>query len=110
MSSSAYESLLTLVTDIDSAGSSAETNTELVAAVTGVTYDIAYIFFSCDTAMEVLLESGASTERFRFYPAANGGANILAPHGSFLFSTVAGESLTYTTDTAGKHMIVVGYR
>ncbi len=104
-----YESALTLVTDIDAAGSTAETNTELVAASTSVIINVAYIFYSCDTAMEVLLESGTSTERFRFYPAANGGANILAPKGTFLFSTVAGESLTYTTDAAGKHMIVVGY-
>lgn len=108
--STSYASALTLVRDIDSAGSTAETNTELVAASSDVIINVAYIFFSCDTAMEVLLESGNSTEKFRFYPAANGGANILSPYGTFLFTTTAGDSLTYTTSAAGKHMIVVGYR
>ncbi len=109
MSSAIYTSSLSTATDIDATGAAAETDTEIVAASTGLKVKVAYVFYMCDTATLVTFKSDGSSTIFLLTPAANGGANVLAPEGTFLFESVAGESLTYTTDTAGKHIVHVAY-
>ncbi len=104
-----YATSLSNTTDFDSAGSTAETNTELVAAVTGQIIKVAWIFYMTDTAMLVTIESGDSTAKYILTPAASGGVDLLAPEGIFLFECASGDALTYTTDTAGKHIITVAY-
>ncbi len=104
-----YSTLLSSASDIDSAGSTAETNTQIVAGVTGQIVKVAWVFFMTDTAMLVTIESGDSTEKFILTPAANGGVDLLAPPGIFLFECASGDALTYTTSAAGKHLITVAY-
>ena len=107
--SALYSTNLSNAVDIDSSGSTAETDTELVAAVASQKVKVAYIFFTTDQALLVTFESSTTTEKFILTPAANGGANILAPPGLFLFETAAGESLTYTTNAGAKHLVYVAY-
>lgn len=88
---------------------SAQTDTALVAAVSGKQVRVAAVYVMSDTAGTVTFESGGSTVVFEVYPGDSGGASVVAPTGQFLFKTVAGESLTVTTDIAGNHAVNVLY-
>ena len=104
-----YSTLLSSTNDLDASGSTAETDTELVAAVTGQTIKVAWIFYMTDTACIVTFETGTSGAKYILTPAASGGVDLLAPPGIFLFECTSGESLTYTTSVAGIHTVTVAY-
>ena len=107
--SGSYSTLLKSTNDLDAAGSSAETDTELVAAVAGQQIRVAWIFYMTDTACVVTFETGTSGAKYLLTPPASGGADVLALPGIFLFECTSGESLTYTTSVAGKHQVTVAY-
>lgn len=87
----------------------AQTDTELVAAVSGASVKVAAVYVMSDTAGVVTFESDGSTVVFETYPGANGGLAFAAPAGQFLFETVAGESLEVTTDITGNHFVSLLY-
>lgn len=84
------------------------TDTELVAAKSGYTIEVASLYVMADTAMTVTFESGTSTARFKVFPAANGGVAIPAG-GQSIFDTLSGEGLYVSTSTAGNCFAVVSY-
>lgn len=88
----------------------AQTDTALVAAVTGKVIKVAAVFVNSVVGGIVTFESGGSTAIFEVYPGANGGAVVAAPEGQYLCRTTAGESLTVTTDITGAHSVNVLYR
>ena len=89
---------------------SAQSDTSLVAAVSGKRIRVAAIYVMSAVAGEVVIESGGMTAIFVVHPGANGGVQATAPDGQFLCSTSEGESLTVTTDITGAHTVNVLYQ
>ena len=87
----------------------AQTNTALVAAVTGKSIGVAAVYVMSAVAGTVTFRSSTTSVIFEVYPGANGGVQAVAPDGQFLFDTVAGESLTVTTGITGDHAVNVLY-
>ena len=90
----------------------AQTNTELVAAVSGKRIGVAAVYVMSAAAGTVTFESDGAgvTVIFEVYPGANGGVQAVAPDGQFLFTTVAGEALDVTTTITGDHAVNVLYQ
>ena len=87
----------------------AQTDTGLVGAVTGKSIKVAHVFAMSDTAQVITIESGTTTMKWQLYPVIGGGVEACAPDGEFLFETVAGEALTYTSSAAGNVFVSVLY-
>jgi hypothetical protein len=85
--------------------STAQTNAELVAAVTGKSVRVSSIYVSSDTEMTLtIVNSDAHTILWRQYVGARGG--LVLPVG---FHSSVGEGLDYTTGASGNVFVLVGY-
>lgn len=90
--------------------SAALSNEELVAAGGAGTYvKGAAVYVMTDTAGTVTLETGNSAVVWEVYPAANGGMQMVAPDGQWLFVCAENEALTVTSDITGEHFVAVLY-
>lgn len=90
--------------------STAQTNTELIAAPGAGKQIVVYaVFVSSDTAQTISLESGTTGLRWRQYVAANGGQVALGG-GQHLFTCANNAALTYTTSAAGNVFVSVNYK
>lgn len=78
--------------------SAQQTDTELIAAQTGLRIAVYKVYVTSDTACTVTFESG-STEVWRQFVAAGGG-EVVPFDGTPWFKTEKGEALTYTTSAA----------
>ena len=87
----------------------AQTDATVVAAVSGQRIRVHWLHFSSTPAGSVKLESGTTTRLFEAYLAANGNVALVGSEEQVLFSTAAGEALTYTTTGTGAQCLVVGY-
>lgn len=100
----------TIMPNVYGSYTSAQTDTELVAALSGYRIGVAAVYVMSAVAGEVIFESGGSTEVFSVLPGDSGGVQAVAPPGQFLFTTASGESLTVTSDIAGEHRVNILYR
>lgn len=90
--------------------STAQTDTDLVAAVAGTHYEIFGFYGSADTAMQLDMEDGSSTLLHRQHLAANGGQiPAFHPGKQPLWVTTAGNAITYTTSVAGNVAVEIWY-
>jgi hypothetical protein len=91
--------------------STAQTNTNLVAAVTDRSFVIRGLYISSDTAMTVSIENAATnaTLLWRQYVAANGGVVIGGTPGFELARTISGEGIDYSTSAAGNVFVAIMY-
>lgn len=90
----------------------AQTNTSLVAAVTGKKIKVAAVYVSAAAANTFAFLSGASgTEKFNVQVAAGlHPPAFVAPPGEFLFETAAGAALVYTSSTTAISAVTVLYQ
>ncbi len=85
--------------------STAQTNTSLVASISGTIIVVKEIYISSDTEMVVtLLNADAHTVLHRIYVGARGG--LVLPH---QFFSAQGEGLDYTTSASGNVYLAVVY-
>jgi len=84
----------------------AQTDKELIALTAGKRIAVYQLYMSAAAAMKITLESSTTTEVFAQHVAIGGGV-VLPYTGVPWFITAAGESLTYTTSTAGGIVVAV---
>ena len=85
--------------------STQQTNTNLVASVSGTVIQVTEIYISSDTEMVVtILNADAHTVLHRIYVGARGG--VVLPH---KFFAAIGEGLDFTTSAGGNVYLALEY-
>jgi len=93
---------------ITHSAAAAQTNTVLAtAAGTGRTYGVKSIFFTADSALSLIIYSGTGVVLWRQYTAAGGTQAMTAEDDGYLFKTLPGDTLTYSTVGTGNTFLAL---
>lgn len=87
------------------------TDSILVDAGASSVVKVAAVYVMTDTAGTITLEADDTVDvlLWEVYPAANGGMQMAAPEGQYLFQTGAGQDLLVTSSITGEHFVSVLY-
>lgn len=94
---------------LDSITATTASNRTLLAASTGVTWKVAYVFISASAATTVTFKSATSNLRWEMHVSDDGGVSATAPPGLFLFKSNVGEAITWSSDKTADVFVSILY-